>query len=332
MAINIVRRKFIASLGGASLVWPLAARAQPVERRRHIAVLMGGFERGDVEGQVEVAALEGGLKQAGWIVGSNIEVDYRWPGAAPDRVRAAAEEVADTRPDLVVSRSTPATASLMSTNLPVVFVLVADPISSGFIQSFAKPGGNFTGFANVEPSIGGKWLGLLKEAAPLVTQVALLFNPETAPFAEIYLRSAEQAAQTAGVVLKPSAVSSPWDIETALTALTGELGGFIVINDIFLVKNCDFIIELAARLRLPGIYGSPTFVPSGSLMSYAVNYPDILRRAANYVDLILKGAKPADLPSQLPTRFELALNLRTAKALGLTFPQTLLATADEVIE
>jgi putative ABC transport system substrate-binding protein len=332
MAIGIGRRRFIYALGGASLAWPLGARAQPVERRRHIAVLMGGFERGDVEGQAEVAALEGGLKQAGWIVGSNIEVDYRWPGAAPDRVRAAAEEVADTRPDLVVSRSTPATTSLMSTNLPVVFVLVADPISSGFIQSFAKPGGNLTGFANVEPSIGGKWLGLLKEAAPSVTEVALLFNPETAPFAEIYLRSAEQAAQTASVVLKPSAVSSPRDIETALTTLTGELGGFIAINDIFLVKNRDFIIELAARLRLPGIYGSPSFVQSGSLMSYAVNYPDIFRRAANYVDLILKGAKPADLPSQLPTRFELTLNLRTAKALGLTFPQTLLATADEVIE
>ena len=295
----------------------------------NIAVLMGGLERGDAQGQEEVAALEEGLKQAGWIVGVNIEVDYRWLGATSDRVRAATVE---SRPDLVFSRSTPATASLMTTNLPVVFVLVANPIESGFIQSFAKPGGNFTGFANVEPSVGGKWLAFLKEAAPAITRVALLFNPVTAPFAELYFRSAEQAAQAAGVVLKPSPVGSPSDIETALTPLAGEGGGFIVIPDTFLYVHRGFIIELAARLRLPAIYGSQIFVPNGGLMSYAVNYPDIFRRAATYVDLILKGAKPADLPSQLPTRFELALNLGTAKALGLTFPQTLLATADEVIE
>jgi putative ABC transport system substrate-binding protein len=246
MAIGIGRRKFIAALGGVAAAWPLAVRAQPVERRRHIAVLMGGLERGDTQGQEEVAALEEGLKQAGWIVGSNIEVDYRWPGAAPDRVRAAAKEVADTRPDLVFSRSTPATASLMNTNLPVVFVLVANPIASGFIQSFAKPGGNFTGFANVEPSVGGKWLAFLKEAAPAITRIALLFNPVTAPFAELYLRSAEQAAQTAGVVLKASPVGSPSDIETALAALAAEGGGFIVIADTFLNAHRDFIIAASA--------------------------------------------------------------------------------------
>ena len=332
MAIGIGRRQFIYALGGASLNWSFAARGQLVERRRHIAVLMGGLVQGDVEGQAEVAALEEGLKQAGWIVGANIEVDYRWPGATLDRVRAAAKEVVDTRPDLVFSRSTPATASLMNTNLPVVFVLVANPIESGFIQSFAKPGGHLTGFANIEPSVGGKWLALLKEAAPAITRVALLFNPVTAPFAELYLRSAEQAAQTASVVLKPSPVGSPSDIETVLAALAAEGGGFIAIADTFLGEHRDFIIELAARLRLPAIYGSQIFHTNGGLMSYAVNYPDIFRRAANYVDLILKGAKPADLPSQLPTRFELALNLKTAKALGLTFPQMLLATADEVIE
>jgi putative ABC transport system substrate-binding protein len=326
------RREFIALIGSAAVAWPLGARAQPVERRRHIAVLMGGLVQGDVEGQAEVAALEEGLKQAGWIVGANIEVDYRWPGATPDRVRAAAKEVVDTRPDLVFSRSTPATASLKNSNLPVVFVLVANPIEAGFIKSFAKPGGNFTGFANLEPSVGGKWLAFLKEAAPAITRVAFLFNPVTAPFAELYLRSVEQAAQTAGVALKPSPVGNPSDIETALAALAGEGGGFIAINDTFLNEHRDFIIALAARLRLPAIYANQTCVPNGGFMSYAVNYPDIFRRAANYVDLILKGAKPADLPSQLPTRFELALNLRTAKALGLTFPQMLLATADEVIE
>jgi ABC-type uncharacterized transport system substrate-binding protein len=332
MATGIARRQFISALGGTSLGWPFAARAQPVERRRHIAVLMAGLAQGDVEGQAEVAALEEGLKQAGWIVGGNIEVDYRWPGAAPDRVRAAAKEVADTHPDLVLTRSTPGTVPLMNTNLSVVFVLVVDPIGSGFIQSFAKPGGNFTGFASMESSIGGKWLALLKEAAPSVTRVAFLFNPVTAPYADEELRSAEQAAQTAGVVLKPSPVGNASDIETALAALAGESSGFIVIGDTFLNDHRDFIIELAARLRLPAIYGNPTYVPNGGLMSYTINFPDIFQRAANYVDLILKGAKPADLPVQLPTRFELALNLRTAKALGLTFPQMLLATANEVIE
>src|SRR5579862_7432457 len=208
MAIDIGRREFVTALGGAA-AWPLATRAQPVERKQHIAVLMGGLAQGGAQGQEEVAALEEGLKQAGWIVGGNIEIDYHWPGTAPDRLRAAAKEVADTRPDLVLSRSTPATASLMSTNLPVVFVLVADPIGSGFIKSFAKPGGNFTGFANIEPSVGGKWLAFLKEAGPAITRVAFLFNPVTAPFAELYFRSAEQAAQAAGVVLKPSPVGSP---------------------------------------------------------------------------------------------------------------------------
>jgi len=332
MAFGIGRRQFISVLGGASLNWSLAARGQPVERRRHIAVLMGGLVQGDVEGQAEVAALEEGLKQAGWIVGGNIEVDYRWPGATPDRMRDAAKEVANTHPDLVLARSTPGTVPLMNTDLPVVFVLVADPIGSGFIKSFAKPGGDFTGFTNLEPTVGGKWLALLKEAAPAITRVALLFNPVTAPYAELYLQSAEQAAQTAGVVLKPSLVGNPSDIETALAALAGEGGGLIVIADVFLLEHRDFIIELAARLRVPAIYGNQTCVPNGGLMSYAVNYPDIFGRAANYVDLILKGAKPADLPAQLPTRFELALNIRTAKALDLTFPQILLATADEVIE
>jgi putative ABC transport system substrate-binding protein len=331
MKIGIGRREFLTALGGAAVSWPQTTRAQPVERKRHIAVLMGGLAQGDAQGQEEVAAFEDGLKQAGWITGANIEIDYRWLGAAVDEMPAVAKEVADTHPDLVFSRSTPATATLRDAKLPVVFVLVADPIGSGFIQSFAKPGGNFTGFTNVEPSIGGKWLALLKEAAPAIKRVAILFNPVTAPFAALYLRSAEQAAQQAGVVLKPSPVGSPTDIETVFASLAGE-GGIIFINDIFLQGHRDFIIELAARHRLPAIYANQTCVPNGGLMSYAVNYPDIFQRAAHYVDLILKGAKPAELPSQLPTRFELAINLRTAKALGLIFPQILLATADEVIE
>lgn len=326
------RREFIVLVSGAAMAWPIASRGQQVERRQHVAVLLGGLTPDDFEGQAEVAALEDGLKQAGWKIGSNIDVDYHWLGVAPDQMRATAKEIADDRPDLVLTRSTPATASLMNTSLPVVFTLVADPIGSGFIQSFVKPAGNFTGFTNLEPSIGGKWLALLKEAAPAVNRVALLFNPVTAPYVEVFRRPAERAAQRLSVMLKSTPVGSPGDIDTALAAFAGEGSGFIQIPDIFLAKQRDHIVALAARYELPAIYGTDTFVPNGGLMSYAVNYPDIFRRAANYVDLILKGAKPADLPVQLPTRFELAVNLRTAKALRLTIPQTLLATADVVIE
>lgn len=326
------RRELIALLGGSAAAWPLRASAQQPSRTRHIAVLLGGLEQGDVEGLAELAAFNDGLKQAGWNVGANIEVDYRWPGADPNRLRAVANEVADTHPDLVLTRSTPATAPLMSMDLPVVFTLVSDPLGSRFIQSYANPGGHITGFTNVEPSVGSKWLSLLKEAAPRVTHIALLFNPQTAPYVEVYFHAAEQAAQTLSVVLNPTPVRNVGEIDTTLAALAGDSGGFFVMPDISMADHHDLLIELAARHHLPAIYPSAIFVPHGGLMSYVVDYPDIFRRAASYVDLILKGTKPADLPVQLPTRFQLALNLKTAKSLGLSFPQTLLAIADEVIE
>jgi len=326
------RREFMTLLG-ASALWPRAARAQKREQKRRVAVLLGGLAPGDAGGQAEVAAFEAGLKELGWNPGGNIELDYRWPGAELDQVRAAAGEIATSHPDLVISRSTPATAALMHTGLPIVFVLVADPIGSGFVQKFGQPGGNVTGFTNFEASVGGKWLELLKEAAPKVSRVALLFNPETAPFAEGFLRSAQTAAQTLGAAAIPAPLGSAADIEAALAARAREGGGGIIgIIDTFVVEHRDLIIELAARYRLPAIYGVRIFVPGGGLMAYAVDYPDIYRRAAAYVDRILRGARPGELPVQEPAKFALSINLKAAGAIGLSLPQTLIARADEVIE
>jgi putative ABC transport system substrate-binding protein len=326
------RREIIIAIGGAAVGWPLVARAQRAERMRHIAVILGGLTPDNKAGHEEVAGFEDGLKQAGWNIGGDLEIDYRWPGAVPERVRATAKEIADAHPDVVLTRSTPATAALVNTGLPVVFTLVADPLGSGFINSFAKPGGNLTGFSNIETSSGGKLLALLKEIAPALTRIALLFNPETAPYFAVYLRSASQAAQILDVELKPTPVANVSEIETVLAALAGQSSGFVVIPDITLAQHSDLLIALAARHRLPAIYSTEAYVPNGGLMSYATDYVDIMRRAASYVDLVLRGTKPADLPVQIPTRFQLAINLKTAKALGLKVPLTLQASADMVVE
>lgn len=256
------RREFFTLLGGGAFAWPLVALAQQTAGKRHIAVLLGGLDSHDKEGQAEVAAFEEGLKQAGWNIGENIEIDYRWPGAAPENVRAAAKEIADTHPEVVLTRSTLATASLVSANLPVVFTLVVDPLGSGFIKSFAKPGGNLTGFANVETSTGGKLLALLKEAAPALRRVEFLFNPATAPYSDIYLRSASQAAQTLDVDLKPTPAANARDIEVALSALASEDSGFIVMADISMAAHRDLLIALAAKHRLSAIYPTEAYVPT----------------------------------------------------------------------
>jgi putative ABC transport system substrate-binding protein len=328
------RREFITLLGGAAAACPLAARAQQRDQKRRVAVLMGGLMQGDAGGQTEVAAFEAGLKELGWKPGDNIEIDYRWPGAELDQVRAAANEIAATRPDLVVSRSTPATAALIHTGLPIVFMLVAaDPVSSGFVQSFGHPAGNVTGFTNFQASVGSKWLELLKEAAPKVSRVAFLFNPQTAPFAEDYLHSAQAGAPTLGVTVISAPCGSIADIEAALAARAREdAGGIIGMTDTFVTEHRDLIVELAARYRLPAVFGVRTFVPNGGLMAYSADYPDIYRRAAGYVDRILHGAHPADLPVQEPAKITLSINLKTAGAMGLNLPQSLLARADEVIE
>src|SRR5262249_10625281 len=290
MAIRIRRREFIVTLGSAAAVWPLAARAQQRKQMRRVAVLLGGLEFYDASGQAEITAFEGGLKDLGWTRGQNIDLDYHWPGAETARVRAVADEIVAAHPDLVLSRSTPATAALMRASLPIVFVLVADPMGSGFVQNLGHPGFNLTGFSTFESSAGGKWLALLKEAAPKVSRIALLFNPETAPFAEGYLHSARAAAQTLGVAVISVPCSNDADIQGAFTARGREKGGGIIgIADTFIADHSDLIIALAAHHRLPAIYGNPIFARSGGLMVYSPDYAAIYRRAAGYVDRILRG-------------------------------------------
>jgi putative ABC transport system substrate-binding protein len=332
MTIYIGRREFIGALGSA-VSWSWAARAQQGERVRRVAVLLGGLEFYDASGQAEITAFEGGLKNLGWTRGQNIDLDYHWPGVQIARVRTVADQIVAAHPDLVLSRSTPATAALMHASLPIVFVLVADPIGSGFVQNLGHPGGNLTGFSTFESSIGGKWLALLKEAAPEVSRVVMLFNPETAPFAEGYLRSAQAAAQTLGGTVISAPCGSDADIRSVFSAQAREGGGGIIgIADTFIADHRDLIIALAVQHRLPAIYGNPIFARSGGLIVYSPDYADVYRRAAGYVDRILKGAKPGDLPVQQPDKFTLSVNLQAARAIGLNLPQMLVARTDEVIE
>jgi putative tryptophan/tyrosine transport system substrate-binding protein len=326
------RRQFITLLGGIA-TYSLAAHAQPLEQKRRVAVLMGGLFSNDTDGQAEVAALETGLTELGWKLGGNIELEYRWPGAELDQVSIAANEIVAMKPDLVVSRSTPTTAIMMNRGLPIVFVLVTDPLFSGFVQNLGRPGGSVTGFSLFEGSVGGKWLALLKEAAPAITQVSLLFNPETAPFADGYRRSAEAAAPTLGISVASAPCGNAAHIESAFAERAREGGGGIIgIADTFINEHRDLIIELAARHHLPAVYGIRDFVPHGGLLAYSADFAAIFHRAAGYVDQILRGVSPGELPVQAPDKFTLSVNLKTAGTIGLTLPRNLIASADEVIE
>jgi putative ABC transport system substrate-binding protein len=327
------RRDLLKRIAGSATVWPLVAHAQPREQKRRVAVLMGGLLPDDSGGQAEVTAFETGLVELGWKLGSNIELTYRWPGAELDQVSIAANEIVAMRPDLVVSRSTPSTAIMRNRGLPVVFVLVTDPLGSGFVQSLGRPGGSVTGFSLFEGSVGGKWLALLKEAAPAVSRVSLLFNPETAPFAENYRRSAEAAAPTLGITVVSAPCGNAAHIESAIVARASEGGGGIIgIPDTFINEYRDLIIELAARHRLPAVYGIRDIVPRGGLLAYSADFVAIFHRAAGYVDQTLRGVHPGELPVQAPDKFILSVNLKTAGAIGLSLPQSLVARADEVIE
>jgi putative ABC transport system substrate-binding protein len=328
------RRDFISLLGGAAVAWPHAAIAQQPDRVRRIGLLMV-FAATDPEGQRRAAIFAQALQKLGWTDGSNVRIDYRWAGGDADQTRTFAKELVSLAPDVLLAGATPPATALQSVTrtIPIVFVGVSDPVGQGIVESLAHPGGNLTGFTDFEFSLGAKWLETLKAIAPRVTRVALIFNPKTARFAPLYLRSAEAAASSFVLELTATPVHDDAEVERALTSLGSEPGGSVlVLPDIFTVTHRKPIIELAARYRLPAVYPYRYFAADGGLLSYGIDPIDPYLRAASYVDRILKGAKPADLPVQQPTKFELVINMKTAKALGLTVPPSLLVRADEVIE
>ena len=327
------RREFIALLGGAAAIRPLAARAQQSSRMRRVGVLMGGAES-DPPQQARVAAFRQGLRDLKWIEGVNTQLDIRYGAGDAARINAIATELVALAPDVIHVTVSPATRALKlaTQTIPIIFAGVADPVGDGFVASLARPGANITGFSSADAGLGGKWLQLLKEIAPGVTRAAVIHNPDTAPHA-LFLPAQEAEAASLGVTLIRAAVRDRAGIESAVAALARDPGGgIVVIPDIFMSLNRDLIVASAARHRVPAVYFNRTFADGGGLMAYGPDYVDISRRSAAYVDLILKGAKPADLPVQNPVKFEFVLNLKTAQALGLTVPTALIARADEVIE
>jgi putative tryptophan/tyrosine transport system substrate-binding protein len=331
------RREFIAGLGGAA-AWPLVARAQQAERNdqtRHIGVLLGATEERDPEAQARIAAFRRGLEALGWYEGRNIHIDYRFGGGNADRIRTQVTELVNSAPDLIVANSSAVIAELrrVTSTIPVVFAVVNEPVGQGFVASLAHPGGNITGFSLIEFEMVGKWMELLKEMAPSIRRTTLLFNPLTAPYYVSILDKLGTVPAMLKTELTIATVQSGPQIELAIAAAAREPGnGFITGADSFIVANRPFIISMAERYQIPAIYQFRQFAADGGLMSYGPDTADIFRRSATYVDRILKGAKPADLPVQQPIKFELVINLKTAKALGLDVPQSLLARADEVIE
>jgi putative ABC transport system substrate-binding protein len=328
------RRAFMTLLGGAALMWPRAARAQQPARMQRIGILMGTAEN-DPEGQSRTAAFQQALQKLGWTDGRNVRIEFRWPAADPNRMRASAAELVGLTPDVIVVNSPPILAVLQqeTRSLPIVFVQVSDPVGSGFVASLAHPGGNTTGFTTFEETVSAKWLELLKEAAPRMIRVAIIRNPATASASEYLMGALEAVAPSLGVKLTTVSTRDAAEIDRAFDAFAGEsIDGLIVMPDPITLVHREQIVALAARHRLPAVYPFRYFATSGGLISYGPNPLDMWRRAALYVDRILKGAKPADLPVQNPTKFELVINLKTAKALGLEVPPTVLARADEVIE
>jgi putative tryptophan/tyrosine transport system substrate-binding protein len=328
------RRNFIALLGGTA-AWPCVALAQNDGRMRRIGVLMG-YTENDPEAQVRLMAFKQALKALGWDESRNLQIDLRWAASGEMGYASKfAKELVALRPDVILANTTPVTAALReeTKTIPIVFVPVSDPIGEGFVNTLPRPGGNITGFINFEPTIIGKWLDLLKDIAPGLMQVAYIFNPETAPYAENYLQPLETAATKFGV--KPIAlrVHSESDIEEAFVRLEREPGSaVIVMSDSFMTVHRKAVIEAAIRYKLPFMCFISTVPREGGLISYGVDVTDLFRRSASYVDRILRGANPAELPVQLPTKFELVINLNTAKTLGLTVSRPLLIGADEVIE
>jgi putative tryptophan/tyrosine transport system substrate-binding protein len=326
------RREFMSLLGGA-VAWPLAALAEQGERMRRIA-LLPAFPEGDPEGEASVAALQQRLQELGWTKGRNIQIDIRWAGGNLDKARIFAKELVSTSPDLIIPTSNLVTAIVQkeTSTIPILFVLVGDPVASGFVTTLSRPGGNLTGFAIFESGIGGKWLEILKEIAPRIARVGFIMHPET-PVHVAFLRAAEAAAPALGIEVAALGVHSSSEIESAIAGFAaGENGGLIVGPHAITLVNRDLIIRLASQHRLPAVFGLRYDTTSGGLVAYGPSPINLFQQAAPYVDRILKGAKPSELPVQFPTKYELVINLRSARSIGLDVPQTLLARADEVIE
>jgi putative tryptophan/tyrosine transport system substrate-binding protein len=327
------RREFITLFGCAAATWPLAARAQQSERKRRVGVLMG-LTADDAEAQDRIAAFEQGLLQSGWTNGRNLQIDYRRGAGDTNSTRRYADELVALAPDVILASGGTAMGALLQATrtIPIVFTQTPDPVAAGFVASLARPGGNATGFTTSEYGISGKWLELLKEIAPSVTRAAVLRNP-TIPAGIGQFASIQSVAPLFGVELSPVDVRDAGEIERDVTAFAhGSNSGLIVTSSASAAVHRELIIKLAARYRLPAVYSYRYFATSGGLISYGPDPVDQWRRAAGYVDRILRGEKPADLPVQTPTKYELAINLKTAKTLGLTVPPSLLARADEVIE
>jgi putative ABC transport system substrate-binding protein len=326
------RRDFITLLCSAA-TWPLGARAQQPEHVRQIGVL-GNLATGDPQGQARLAAFRQGLQQLGWTDGRNVRLDIRWAAGDVDRFRKYAAELVALAPDVILSTGSPSAAALQQATrtVPIVFVTVVDPVGSGFVDSLARPGGNITGFTLFEYSISGKWLELLKEIAPSTTRVAVIRDPALAAGGGQF-GAVQAVAPSVGIDVTPVNVRDAGEIERAIMAFAHfPNGGLIVTGSTLATVHRDLIVALAARKKLPAVYTERYFAAAGGLISYGPDIVDQYRRAASYVDRILKGEKPADLPVQAPTKYELVINLKTAKALGLQVPPTLLARADEVIE
>ena len=328
------RRQFLAVLGSMAIGCPADVVAQKPERVRRIGVLMP-FTAGDAVGLRRVKIFTQALQDLGWTDGQNTRIDYRWPGGDIEQIQSLAKELVGSRPDVVVGIGQAPTAALQQATrtIPIVFGMSIDPVAQGIVESLARPGGNATGFFATEPSLGGKWLELLKEIVPGLRRVAVIFNPETSTGGTSYLHAVETAAPLFSVAATGAPVHHAGDIELAISSLVREPGsGLIVLPDAFTASHLKQIIEFAARYRLPAIYAGRDYANEGGLMTYGTDAIDLYRRAASYVDQVPKGANPANLPVQAQTRFGLVINLTTAKALGLTVPPSLLDRADEVIE
>jgi putative ABC transport system substrate-binding protein len=328
------RREFISLLGGVTVAWPLAARAQQGERMRRIGALMT-YAESDAEGRARIAAFREELQKLGWTEGRNVRIDIHWGALDAESRHRSAQELAALQPDLILSQDTPTTAALQRQTraIPIIFAIVSDPVGSGFVASLARPGGNVTGFTPMEGSMGGKWLELLKEIAPRVNRVAFIFNPALATYSEIYVKPFKAAAASFAVEAITAPVRDASGLESVIAAeARAQNGGLIVMPDAFVVSHRVEITSLAARYHLPAIYPYRQFAEVGGLISYGNDSLDNFRSAATYADRILKGSQPSELPVQAPVKFELVINLKTAKALGLEVPWILQQRADEVIE